>query len=90
MIFIRDKVVSSMALLRIISGIVELSAALLMLKFNSIEKALQINSALALVGPTVLVLVTAIGLAGISADISLMNFVVIALGVVLILIGIRL
>lgn len=79
-----------MALLRVISGIIEFSAALLMLKFNSVEKALQLNSILALVGPTVLVLVTALGLVEIAEKISLLNFVVIASGVGLILLGIKL
>jgi hypothetical protein len=78
-----------MALLRFISGIIEFSAALLMLKFNSVEKALQLNSVLAIIGPTVLVLVTILGVVGIAEKISLLNFVIIGSGVILILLGIR-
>lgn len=90
MIFIKNKIVSSMALLRFISGIVEFTAALLMLKFDSVERALQLNSILAIVGPMVLVLVTALGLVGIAEKISFLNFIIIGLGVILILLGIKL
>ncbi|MBM7623409.1 YqhV family protein [Sporohalobacter salinus] len=90
MIYIKNKILLSMALLRVISGIVEFSAALLMLKFNSVEKALQLNSILALVGPIILVLVTSLGLVGIAEKISFLNFMIIASGVGLILLGINL
>lgn len=90
MIFIKDKIVSGMASLRIVSGIIEFTAALLMLKFNSVEVALQLNSVLAVVGPTVLVLVTALGLVGIAEQISFLNFIIICSGVGLILLGIKL
>ncbi|KXS40586.1 MULTISPECIES: YqhV family protein [unclassified Candidatus Frackibacter] len=89
MIFIKNKIVSSMALLRIISGVIEFTAALLMLKFNSVERAMQLNSVLAIVGPTVLVLVTTLGLIGIADKISILNFIIIGSGVALILLGIK-
>jgi len=78
-----------MALLRIISGVIEFTAALLMLKFNSVERAMQLNSVLAIVGPTVLVLVTTLGLIGIADKISILNFIIIGSGVALILLGIK-
>lgn len=90
MIYIKNKILLSMALLRVFSGIVEFSAAVLMLKFNSVSKALQLNSLLALVGPTVLILVTSLGLVGIAEKISFLNFMIIASGVGLILLGINL
>lgn len=76
-----EKVVLAMALLRILSGSIEISAALLMLKFNSIEKALLLNSSLVLVGPLILILTTSIGLSGIAEQISYFKIFLIFIGV---------
>jgi hypothetical protein len=84
-----EKIVLVMAALRIFSGSVELVAAFLMLKFNSIEKALIVNSSLAFVGPTVLILTTAVGLSGIAEDISFFKIFLIFLGIALILYGVK-
>jgi putative exporter of polyketide antibiotics len=82
--------VLGMALLRILSGSIEIFAAILMMKFNSIEKALMINSSLALVGPIILVLTTTIGILGMVGNLSIAKIVWIFLGVSCILIGINL
>jgi hypothetical protein len=84
-----EKVVMVMAVLRIFSGSVELVAALLMLKFNNIEKALIVNSSLVLVGPTILILTTAIGLSGMAENISFFKIFLIFLGIALILYGVK-
>lgn len=84
-----EKIVLIMASLRILSGSVELVAAILMLKFNTIEKALIVNSSLALVGPTILILTTAIGLSGIAVNISIFKIFIIFLGIALIIYGIK-
>lgn len=83
-----DKTVFSMALLRIVSGSLELTAALVMLKFNEVQKALAVNSMLALVGPVVLLTTTTIGLVGLSDKLSPMKFIWVAVGVSCLLIGI--
>jgi hypothetical protein len=83
-----EKIVMVMAVLRIFSGSIELIAALFMLKFNSIEKALVVNSSLALVGPTILILTTAIGLSGIAGEISYIKIFLIFLGIALVLYGV--
>lgn len=83
-----DKTVFSMALLRIVSGSIELTAALVMLKFNEVQKALAVNSMLALVGPVVLLTTTTIGLVGLSDKLSPMKFIWVAVGVSCLLIGI--
>jgi hypothetical protein len=49
-----------MASLRILSGCIEIFAAYLMIRFNNIEKALMVNSSLAIVGPVILILTTTI------------------------------
>ncbi|MRN53566.1 DUF2619 domain-containing protein [Paenibacillus sp. LC-T2] len=77
-----------MAVLRIISGSVEISAALLMLRLNQVDKALAVNSALALVGPTVLILTTTIGLTGMTQQLSWSKIGWIGCGVAFLLIGI--
>ncbi|MDR6997623.1 YqhV family protein [Neobacillus niacini] len=82
-----EKAVLGMALLRILSGCIEISAAILMIKFNSVEKALMVNSSLALVGPIILILTTTIGVLGLVGSISLYKIAWIFLGVCFILIG---
>ncbi|WP_042464007.1 YqhV family protein [Neobacillus dielmonensis] len=82
-----EKAVLGMALLRVLSGSIEIFAALLMLKFNSVEKALMVNSSLALVGPIILVLTTTIGVLGMG-NLSLFKIGWIFLGVSCILIGV--
>ncbi|OLO42852.1 hypothetical protein BTR23_02305 [Alkalihalophilus pseudofirmus] len=78
-----------MVILRIISGMIELSAAGLMLKLNSIEKAVAINAILAIVGPLVLITTMTIGLIGLADKLSASKLILIGLGVTLILIGIK-
>lgn len=83
-----DKSVFSMALLRLLSGSIELTAAIVMLRMNDVQKALAINSMLALVGPLVLISTTTIGLVGLSDKLSPDKFVWILAGVGCLLIGI--
>jgi len=83
-----DKFVLGMAALRIVSGSLELIAALLMLRLNEVEKALIVNSSLALVGPLVLITTTTIGLAGIADRLPPSRFLWIAAGVACLFIGI--
>lgn len=84
-----EKAVLAMALLRIFSGSIELFAAFLMLRFNTIEKAIIVNSSLALIGPTIFIATTTIGLYGIVGDISIAKLLWIILGVSFIIIGVR-
>lgn len=83
-----DKFVTGMASLRIFSGTVEILAALLMLKLGRIDKALAVNSALAFVGPSVLIITTSIGLAGMADKLSWGKMIWIGCGVACLLIGI--
>ena len=84
-----EKAILGMAFLRIFSGSLEIMAALLILKFNNIEKALMINSSLALVGPLILILTTSIGLFGLAEKISFMRLLWIFGGVACILYGVK-
>ncbi|MBP1989053.1 YqhV family protein [Paenibacillus eucommiae] len=83
-----NKIVLSMASLRMFSGCLEIIAALLMIRFNQIEKALLVNSGLALVGPLVLLTTTTIGLVGIAEKLSFGKMIWVLVGVSCIFVGI--
>jgi len=87
--FLRDNVLYGMAGLRFLSGLIEVSAALLMVYFGTVQRAVQINAGLALVGPTVLILVTSLGLIGVADKLEFWRMAIIMLGVGLILYGVR-
>jgi hypothetical protein len=89
MFYLIEKSIFWMALLRIFSGSLEIFVALLILKFNDVEKALVVNSSLALVGPIILIITTAIGLLGMAEKVSLVKLVWILGGVVCIFYGVR-
>lgn len=78
-----------MALCRVLSSLIEFSAALLMLKFNSVEAAFKINSVLALVGPSIMILVTSLGLIGLSGKISFSGMFFVLIGVIFIFYGLH-
>jgi putative exporter of polyketide antibiotics len=84
-----EKAIVGMALLRMISGSVEVLAALLILKVNEVEKALIINSSLAIIGPIILIATTTIGLFGMADKISLSKILWIVCGVCCILYGVK-
>ncbi|TYP77878.1 YqhV family protein [Paenibacillus methanolicus] len=83
-----NKIVLSMATLRIISGSIEICAALLMLRLNQIDKALVVNSSLAFVGPLILIATTTIGLVGMSDKLSMTKLAWIGAGIACLMIGI--
>ncbi|MDO7786220.1 YqhV family protein [Desulforamulus aquiferis] len=89
MFFITDRIVFAMAMLRCLSATIEFSAAMLMLKFGRVESALKINAVLAMVGPTVMVLVTTLGLVGLAGKVSISKMAIIFSGVLLIFYGIN-
>lgn len=86
---VRSKAVVLMALMRCLSGMIEFTAAVLMFKSDSVEKAMKINAALALIGPTVMVIVTSIGIVSLSnKGFSISRFLLILTGVTMIFIGV--
>lgn len=60
-----------------------------MYKLNRIDAAVRINAALGMVGPTILILVTLLGIAGLAGKIPWTRFALIVAGVVLIFLGTR-
>jgi putative exporter of polyketide antibiotics len=83
-----NKIVLSMASLRLMSGTIEIIAALIMLRLNQIDKALMVNSGLALVGPLVLLATTTIGIVGLADKLSFGKMMWVLVGVSCIFIGI--
>ena len=89
MVNVIEKALLFIIMLRFISGSIEVTAAALMLKFNDLEKAFYINSLLALVGPTVLIVTTGIGMAGLAEKMSFAKMVCMFAGILLILFSMR-
>ncbi|MGI6036643.1 MAG: YqhV family protein [Limnochordia bacterium] len=87
--FDEQKLLHGMAGLRVLAGTIEICAALLMLRFGRVDTALRINSLLGAIGPTILLLVSALGLAGLTGKISLDRYLIVVFGVLLIFIGVR-
>ncbi|WP_438432214.1 YqhV family protein [Gorillibacterium sp. sgz500922] len=83
-----NKFVTGMASLRLLSGTIEILAALLMLKLGRVDRALLVNSGLAVVGPLILLATTSIGLIGLADKLSFSKFAWILVGVSLIFFGI--
>jgi len=83
-----ETTVLSMAGLRILSASIELTAAILMLVFNDVKKAIAINALLAVVGPVILITTMTIGLLSIADDLSFSKLLFVAIGVGFILFGI--
>jgi hypothetical protein len=83
-----NKIVLSMATLRVLSGSIELLAAYLIWRSNQIDKALLINSSLAMVGPLIFLMVTMLGLAGMADKLSWSKLIWIAIGLCCIFFGI--
>lgn len=83
-----NKIVLTMATLRMMSGSIEIIAAIVMLRLATVEKALLVNSGLALVGPLVLLATTTIGLVGIAEKLSYGKMLWVIAGVSCLFIGI--
>jgi hypothetical protein len=85
----RDPFVQGMATVRVVSATIEATAAVLMLRLGRVETALRINGVLGLVGPAILVTVTALGVAGMAGRIPFAKIAIICCGVYLIVYGSR-
>ncbi|MDK2820615.1 MAG: hypothetical protein PWP31_580 [Clostridia bacterium] len=87
--FFLDKHVLAMAIMRVLSSLIELTAAFLMLRANRVETALKINAVLALIGPTIMTIVMALGIFGLASKFPINKLLIIFLGVCLIFYGIN-
>jgi len=53
-----------MAAMRFLAGLLEIGGATLMLRLGKVEQAFQVNAWLGIIGPTVFLVVSSLGLAG--------------------------
>lgn len=83
------KFIFTIGTIRVISGLVEFLAALLILRVARVEDAVRINTLLGLVGPAVFLVAMAVGLAGMAERLSLAKAVLLLSGVALILAATR-
>lgn len=79
--------VQNMALIRVISGLLEISVAVIFLKLGKVESALRMNTFLGLVGPLVFIAVSALGIATVAVKLSWPKITLICLGIILVLLG---
>lgn len=77
-----------MALVRIVSGVVEVLAGVYMLRRASLKVALSVNAALGLVGPVALVVATVIGAVGLRTEMRPANVVLLFAGVLMIILAV--
>ena len=73
--------------IRLLSGALELTGALLMWRLGRLDAAVRVNSVLGLMGPVVLTLTMLIGVAGLATRLPVGKLLWIGAGVMLILVG---
>jgi hypothetical protein len=83
-----EPAVLSMAGLRLLSAAIELSAAIVMLLFNDVKKAVAVNAFLAIVGPLIFITTMTIGLLSLTDELSFSKLFFIAIGIGFILFAI--
>lgn len=82
-----ERALSSMAIVRILSGLLEILAAIVIMRFGRIETALRINAFLGLVGPIVFILVSALGIVAVAVRVIPWKIGLIILGFVFVMLG---
>lgn len=83
----QDAALRGMATLRIISGCLEILAALAFLRFGKVETALRLNALLGLIGPLVFVLVGVLGIVAVAVKLPPLRIACLTLGTILVLVG---
>lgn len=81
------KALSGMALLRIISGVVEIVAAAIILRLHRVEYALRLNALLGVIGPLVFISVSALGLTAVAVKLSPVKIACTLLGILFVFWG---
>ena len=79
--------VHNMAIIRVISGLLEIGVAMVFLKLGKVESALRMNTFLGLVGPLVFLAVSALGIAAVAVKLSWPKIALICVGIILVLFG---
>jgi hypothetical protein len=80
-------VLNNMAVIRIISGLLEIATAIIFIKVGRVDSALRLNAFLGLIGPIVFILVSVLGIAAIAVKLSWVKLVLLSLGLLLVIVG---
>lgn len=80
-------VLGGMAVLRVISGLIEIITAVVFLKLGRVESALRLNAFLGLVGPVVFLAVSALGIVAVAVKLPPIKVILTCLGIILVLWG---
>lgn len=81
--------VIAMAVIRACFGLLSLAGGYMMFRLNDLQSAVRINGILGSIGPFVLLLVSAIGVAGLATQLDFKKIALVLIGVTLILLGTR-
>lgn len=84
-----DHYVLGMTIIRLISGTIEITAAIIMFRLGNLATAFRINALLGLTGPIIFLSASTVGLLGLAGKLSLGRLVLVLAGVFLILLGAR-
>ncbi|MGD8400593.1 MAG: DUF2619 domain-containing protein [Bacillota bacterium] len=82
-----QNVIKHMALLRVVSGLLEILTAVLIVRLGRIDLALRLNALLGLCGPVIFILVSALGIAAIAVKVSMLKVGLLSLGIILVVLG---
>ncbi len=80
-------VLSNMAILRVVSGLLEIGVAIIFFKIGRVDTALRLNAFLGLIGPLVFILVSVLGIATIAVKLSWYKVFLLSFGMLLVLLG---
>jgi hypothetical protein len=79
--------INNMALIRMISGLLEIITAVFIIRLGRVDLALRLNALLGLIGPLIFILVSALGVAAIAVKLSWLRVGLLSLGIILVLLG---
>lgn len=80
-------ILNNMAIIRMISGILEIAVAFIFLKIGRVDSALRMNAFLGIIGPLVFIGVSVLGIAAIAIRLPWYKVFLISMGMILVLIG---
>lgn len=78
-----------MAIIRMAFGIISFTGGYLIYRYNDLQQAVRIHSIIGGIGPFVLLLGSAIGIAGLATQVDVKKIVLVVAGVTLLLLGTR-
>ena len=79
--------INNMALIRVISGLLEVITAVFIIRLGRVDLALRLNALLGLIGPLIFILVSALGVAAIAIKLSWLKVGFLTLGIILVVLG---